>query len=51
MVLLIGLLLMLLIAPFSALAPLMVFLFLAACGWMLWTLARTLIFGDASEKS
>jgi hypothetical protein len=50
MILLLGLLLILLISPFSGLALLMVFLFVSTFLWTTWTLLRTLISGNASEK-
>lgn len=50
MILLLGLLLMTLIAPFSALALLMVVLFVSAFFWTLSTMIRTVIRGDASER-
>lgn len=50
MILLLGLLLMTLIAPFSALALLMVVLFVSAFFWTLSTMVRTVIRGDASER-
>ncbi len=50
MILLLGLLLILLISPFSGLALLMLFLFVSTFLWTTWTLLRTLISGNASEK-
>lgn len=46
-VLLLGLLLVALFAPFSALALLMLFVFVSVVGSMVWTLVRTLVQGDA----
>lgn len=51
MILLLGLLLISLIAPFSGLALLMIVLLVSALFWSLWTLTRTLITGDANERS
>jgi len=50
MILLLGLLLITLTAPFSGLALLMIVLFVSAFLWTSWTLLHTLISGDASEK-
>jgi hypothetical protein len=50
MILLLGLLLITLTAPFSGLALLMIVLFVSAFLWTSWTLLRTLISGDASER-
>ncbi|WP_348226535.1 hypothetical protein [Trichocoleus desertorum] len=46
-VLVLGLLLVTLFAPFSALALLMLFIFVSVVGSMVWTLVRTLVQGDA----
>jgi hypothetical protein len=45
-VLVLGLLLVALFAPFSALALLMLFVFVSVVGSMVWTLVRTLVQGD-----
>lgn len=50
MILLLGLLLMAITAPFSALALLMVVLFASAFFWTLWTMVRIVIRGEASER-
>lgn len=50
MILLLGLLMILLIAPFSGLALLMIVLFASAFLWTAWTLVKTLISGNISEK-
>ena len=47
MVLLLGLLLMMLLAPFSALALLMMVVLVSAIGWTVWQLLVTLVRGDA----
>lgn len=49
-ILVLGLLLTLIVAPFSALALLMTVLFVSAFGWMFWTIARTFIFGTPREE-
>lgn len=50
MILLLGLLMILLTAPFSGLALLMIVLFGSAFLWTAWTLVRILISGNVSEK-
>ncbi|MBW4574898.1 MAG: hypothetical protein KME08_06385 [Aphanothece sp. CMT-3BRIN-NPC111] len=50
MVLLLALLLMAMVSPFSALAMLMLVVFGSAFFWTLWTLLQTLITGDARER-
>jgi hypothetical protein len=50
-ILLLGLLLISLIAPFSGLALLMVVLLVSAFLWTTWTLVQAFISGNVSEKS
>lgn len=50
MILVLGLLLMTVISPFSALAMLMIVLVVSAVFWTISTLLQTLIRGNASEK-
>lgn len=50
-ILLLGLLLMAMVAPFSALAMLMVVVLGSAFFWTLWTMLQTLITGDTRERS
>lgn len=50
MILVLGLLMILLVAPFSGLALLMIVLFGSAFLWTTWTLVKTLVSGNASEK-
>jgi hypothetical protein len=49
-ILLLGLLLMAMVAPFSALAMLMVVVLGSAFFWTLWTMLQTLITGDTRER-
>lgn len=51
MILLLGLILISLVAPFSGLALLMIVLFGSAFLWTTWTLLRTLISGDVNQTS
>lgn len=51
MILLLGLILISLIAPFSGLALLMIVLLGSAFLWTTWTLVRTLISGDVNQTS
>ena len=50
MILLLGLILISLVAPFSGLALLMIVLFVSAFVWTSWTLVKTLIIGDANKS-
>lgn len=50
-ILLIGLLLLLAIAPFAGLAPLMLILLVFGLGWAIWSLLQVLIFGEADNDS
>lgn len=50
-ILLLGLLLITLLAPFSGLALLMVVLFVSALLWTTWTLLQAFIGGNASDMS
>lgn len=49
MILLLGLILISVVAPFSGLALLMIVLFGSAFLWTAWTLIRTLISGDVNQ--
>lgn len=49
-IIMMGLLLMLAIAPLAGLAPIMLFLFVIGFGWMLWSLLQTLFFGTAQDN-
>ena len=51
MILLLGLILISLVAPFSGLALLMIVLFGSAFIWTTWSLLRTLISGDVNQSS
>lgn len=51
MILLLGLILISLVAPFSGLALLMIVLFGSAFLWTTWTLLRTLISGEVNQTS
>lgn len=51
MILLLGLILISLVAPFSGLALLMIVLFGSAFFWTTWTLVRTLISGNVNQTS
>ena len=51
MILLLGLILISLVAPFSGLALLMIVLFGSAFLWTAWSLLRTLISGDVNQSS
>jgi len=46
-ILLLGLLLMMLLAPFSALALLMIVVLVSTIGWTVWQLLVTLVKGDS----
>lgn len=50
-ILILALLLMSIIAPFSALSLLMAFVFVAALSWGVWTLVQTLIQGETPGNS
>lgn len=50
MILVLGLLMIFLLAPFSGLALLMIVLFVSAFVWTSWTLVKTLIIGDANKS-
>jgi hypothetical protein len=51
MILLLGLLLSLIVAPFSGLALLMIFLLASAVLWMGWTLVNVLIRGKTGDSN
>lgn len=49
-IILLGLLLMLVLAPFAGLAPLLLVILVAAVYWCFSSIARILIFGEKSER-
>ncbi|AFZ33222.1 hypothetical protein Glo7428_4793 [Gloeocapsa sp. PCC 7428] len=50
-ILVLALLLVTIFSPFSALALLMLFLLISAFAGIVWSILRTLIFGEPSKKS
>lgn len=46
MIVLLGILLLSLVAPFAALAPLMVVIFILGLSWIGWALVRALVSGE-----
>lgn len=50
-ILLLGMLLMAVIAPFSVLSILMTVVLLSGVAWMGWLLLKTLLFGDSPEST
>ncbi|MBE9126638.1 hypothetical protein IQ258_10840 [Coleofasciculus sp. LEGE 07081] len=48
-IILLGLLLMAILAPFAGLAPLMLVLLIAGVGSILWSLLQVLVFGETDE--
>lgn len=49
-IILLGLLLMVVLAPFAGLAPLMLVLLIAGVGSLLWSLLQVLVFGKRAEE-